>query len=44
MTGWEKMIRKNGVGASGDILQFGDGGANHKTAVMAGEPIRLTEQ
>lgn len=44
--GWgeKKKIRNNKVGASGDILQLGDEGGNHKTAVMAGEPIRLTEQ
>lgn len=40
----KKMARNNRVGAGGDILRLGDEGGNHKTDVMAAEPIRLTEQ
>lgn len=40
----EKMMQNKRVGAGGDILLLGDEGGNHKTDVMAGEPIRLTEQ
>lgn len=38
------MMQNKRVGAGGDILLLGDEGGNHKTDVMAGEPIRLTEQ